>query len=59
MEAGPAGVPGPAVTSAVAAGAPSGRAPAPVLHLRTVGKNAKERRIRSSPATPNPAVSWT
>lgn len=46
MEAGPAGVPGPAVTSAVAAGAPSGPAPAPVLHPRTVARNVKERRIR-------------
>lgn len=56
MEAGPAGVPGPAVTSAVAAGVPSGHAPAPVLHPRTVAKNVKERRIKSSPATPNLVV---
>lgn len=56
MEAGLAGVPGPAATSAAAAGAPYARAPAPAPHPRTEGGSAKERRTRSNRATPNPAV---
>lgn len=46
MEAGPAGVPGPAATSAVVVDAPFGRAPAPALHPRMVGRSVKERRTR-------------
>lgn len=59
MEAGLAGVPGPAVINAVAVGAPYALAPAPALHPRMVGRSVKERRTRSNPATPNPAVRKT
>lgn len=57
MEDGLAGVPGLAVISAVVAAAPFGLAPALVPLPRMVGRSAKERRTRSSRATPNPVVS--
>lgn len=56
MEAGLAGVRGPAVINVAVADAPYGLAPAPALRPRTVGRSVKGRRTRSSPATPNPAV---
>lgn len=59
MVAGLAGVPGPAVISAVVAGAPYALALVPALPPRMVGRSVKERRTRSNPATPNPAVRQT
>jgi len=57
MEAGPDGAPGPAAISAVVADAPYALAPAPALHPRMVGGSVRERRTRSSLATPNLVVS--
>lgn len=59
MEVGLAGVLGLAVISVVVVDAPYGLVPAPVLHPRMVGRSVKERRTRSSPATPNPVVRQT
>lgn len=56
MEDGLAGVPGLAAISVVVGDVLFGLAPAPALHPRMVGRNVKERRIRSNPATPNPVV---
>ena len=59
MGVGLAGVPGPAVISAVVADALYGLAPAPARHPRMVGRSVRERRTRSNLATPNPAVRQT
>lgn len=59
MVGGLGGVPGLAVTSAVVVDVRFGPAPVPALHPRMVGRNAKERRIRSNPATPSPVVRLT
>lgn len=55
-EAGLAGALGPAVIKPAAEDAPSGPAPVPVLHPKTEAANVQERRTRSNPATPSPAV---
>lgn len=59
MAGGLGGVPGLAVTSAVVVDVLFGPAPAPALRPRMVGRNAKERRTRSNPATPSPVVRLT
>lgn len=59
MEDGLAGVLGLAAINVVAVDVLFGLAPAPAPHPRMVGRNAKERRIRSNPATPSPVVRLT
>lgn len=59
MEDGLVGVPGLAAISVVVVDVLFGLAPALVPHPRMVGRNAKERRIRSNPATPSPVVRLT
>lgn len=59
MEDGLAGVLGLAAINVVEGDVLFGLAPAPAPHPRTVGRNAKERRIRSNPATPSPVVRLT
>lgn len=56
MEDGLAGVPGLAAISVVVVDVLFGLGPAPAPHPRMVGRNAKERKIRSNPATPSPVV---
>lgn len=59
MEDGPAGVPGLAAISVVVVDVLFGLVPAPAPHPRMVGRNAKERRTMSNPATPSPVVRLT
>lgn len=59
MEAGPTGVHGPFVISAVVAAARYALAPAPALHPKMVGRSVSERKTRSSRATPNLVVRFT
>lgn len=59
MEDGLAGVLGLAAISVVVVDVLFGLAPAPAPHPRMVERNAKERRIRSNPATPSPVVRLT
>lgn len=59
MEDGLAGVPGLAAINVVVVDVLFGLAPARAPHPRMVGRNAKEKRIRSNPATPSPVVRLT
>lgn len=56
MEGGLAGAPGLAVINLVEADGPSELALARVHRLKTEAASVRERRIRSNPATPDPAV---